>query len=146
MFDINPFWISSKFNLPEHAINWEWLSISLFFWTWPINLSRALCLPTSSLVAITFPLLSISALAWIPPVFENSDCSLINNFGEFKITFLLIFGNDKSSLLLLIISNESKDVFPQTPQEELVKKFLFNFPISIFFISFIVASISFWRL
>ena len=62
ILDINPFWISSKFNLPEQAINCERLLSNFFFCTWPINLSRALCLPTSSLMAITFPVLSINAL------------------------------------------------------------------------------------
>ena len=47
-----------------------------------MSLSRALCLPTSSLVAITFPSLSIKELACIPPVLENSDCSFVKSSGE----------------------------------------------------------------
>ena len=146
ILDINPFWINSKFNLPEHAINWEWLSISFFLCVWPISLSKALCLPTSSLVAITFPSLSISALAWIPPVFENSDCSFVNNSGDFKIVFLLILGKDKFNFSFFITSTVSKDVLPHTPHEELVKKFLLNFSISIFFELLMVASILFCML
>jgi len=52
ILDISPFWINSKFNLPEHAINWEWLSIIFFLCEWPISLSKALCLPTSSLETV----------------------------------------------------------------------------------------------
>ena len=54
---------------------------------------------------------------------------------------LLIFGKDISNFSFLITSTVSKVVLPQTPQEELVKKFLLNFPISIFFELLIVASI-----
>ena len=57
-----------------------------------------------------------------------------------------ILGKDKFNLSFLITSTVSRDVLPQTPQEELVKKFLFNFPISVFFKLLIVASILFWRL
>ena len=81
ILDISAFCTNSKFNLPEHAINWERLSINFFLWTCPISLSRALCLPTSSLIAKTSPLSLINELAWIPPVLENSDCLLINSFG-----------------------------------------------------------------
>ena len=35
----------------------------------------------------------------------------------------LIFGKDKSNFSLLIASTASRDVFPQTPQEEFVRKF-----------------------
>ena len=47
---------------------------------------------------------------------------------------LLIFGKDISNFSFLITSTVSKVVLPQTPQEELGNKFLFNFPISIFFV------------
>ena len=96
ILDIKLFWTNSKFNLPEHAINCFFASIRLFFWVYPISLSNALCRPTSSLVAITFPEPSIKELAWIPPVFANSVCSFIKSSGDFLIIFSLIRGNDRS--------------------------------------------------
>ena len=53
------------------------------------------------------------------------------------------FGNNKFNLSFLITSTVSKEVLPQTPHEEFVKKFLFNLPISMFLILLIVASILF---
>ena len=49
----------------------------------------------------------------------------------------LIKGKDKSNFSFFKISIESKDVFPQTPQDELVKKFLLSLSISKFSILFI---------
>ena len=54
-----------------------------------------------------------------------------------------ILGKDKFNLSFLITSTVSRDVLPQTPQEEFVRKFLFNLPISMFFMLSIVASILF---
>ena len=85
ILDINAFWTNSKLSLPEQAINWFSGLMILFFNACPINLSKALCLPTSSRIATTSPLLSISALAWIPPVFENSDWLFWRNSGDLKI-------------------------------------------------------------
>ena len=96
-------------------------------------MSKALCLPTSSFIAKTFPESLINELACIPPVLENSDCLLINNSGDFKIIFSLIFGKDKLIFHFLIISIASKEVFPQTPHEEFVKKFLLIFLYQYFY-------------
>ena len=109
-------------------------------------MSKALCLPTSSRVEITSPLSLIKALACIPPVFANSDCLLIKSLGAFIIISSFINGNDKSNFSFFRTSMESKEVFPQIPQEEFVKKFLFNLPISKFLVLFIVASITFFKL
>ena len=88
-----------------------------------------------------FPKTSINELACIPPVFENSDCLLINKSGDFIIISFLILGKDKSSFSFLITSTVSSEVFPQTPHEEFVKKFLLILPISILSMLSIVASI-----
>ena len=61
------------------------------------------------------------------------------------ISFLSL-GKFKSNFSFLNILIASKEVLPQTPQEELVTKFLFSFPISKFFVSSMVASIIFFKL
>ena len=109
-------------------------------------MSKALCLPTSSRVAITVPTSSINTLAWIPPVFANSDCSFINRLGDFKIISSFIFGKCESNLSFFNTSIESNEVFPHTPHEEFVTKFLFNLPISKLSVLFIVASITLCKL
>ena len=48
-----------------------------------------------------------------------------------------------SNLFSLITSTVSREVFPQTPHEELVIKFLLIYPISMFLALFIVATILF---
>jgi hypothetical protein len=51
---------------------------------------------------------------------------------------MMYFGIDFNILSFLIISKESRDVFPHTPQDEFVKKFLLILSISIFSELFIV--------
>ena len=129
---IKTFWTNSKFNLPEHVINCVFGFNWLFFKVFPISLSRALCLPTSSLTLISFPSLSNKPLACIPPVLLNSDWFSLNKLGAWIITSLEIWGSVEFVLSFFIISKASREDFPQTPQEELVKKSLLIFEILIF--------------
>ncbi len=91
ILDISAFCTNSKFNLPEHAINWERLSINFFLWTCPISLSRAVGPTTDYLIAKTSLWSWINELAGSPQCVENSDCVLSNSCGGFKILFLLRF-------------------------------------------------------
>jgi len=59
------------------------------------------------------------------------------------IISLEILGKDFKTLSFLIISNESKEVLPQTPQDEFVKKFLLILSISMFSELFNVTTILF---
>ena len=52
--------------------------------------------------------------------------------GDWMIISLLIFGSEELVLFFLIISKASREDFPHTPQEELVKKSLFIFEIFTF--------------
>ena len=70
---IKTFWTNSKFRRPEHVINWSSGFRKPFNNESPINLSKALCLPTSSFNDSKSPLDEKSPLAWIPPVLANSD-------------------------------------------------------------------------
>ena len=63
IFVIKTFWTSSKFKRPEQVINCSLGLRSLFFKILPTNLSKALCLPTSSLIATNLPLLANNPLA-----------------------------------------------------------------------------------
>ena len=80
---IKTFWTNSKFRRPEHVINWSFGSRWLFTSESPINLSKALCLPTSSLREIKLPFDENNPLACIPPVFENSAWLFLRAEGEF---------------------------------------------------------------
>jgi len=102
--------------------------------------------PTSSLRDIIWPLLENNPLAWIPPVLENSDWLSLNVAGDLIIISLEILGKDFKVLSFLIISNESKEVLPQTPHDEFVKKFLLILSISTFSELFNVATILFCSL
>ena len=55
----------------------------------------------------------------------------------------MILGSDEFVLFFLIISRASREDFPHTPHEELVKKSLFIFAIFIFLELFKVANILF---
>ena len=88
-----------------------------------MSLSKALCLPTSSFVATTFPLLSINELACIPPVFENSDCSLTSKLGDFNKISLLIFGKDKFNFSLLKLQEYQERFFHKHHKMNLLKNF-----------------------
>ena len=63
IFAINAFCTSSKLSLPEHVKNWLEGFNNFLLRIKPINLSKALCLPTSSFIAITFPLSENNPLA-----------------------------------------------------------------------------------
>ena len=63
--------------------------------------------------------------------------------GDLTITSFLILGSNGFALFFLIISRASREDFPHTPHEELVKKSLFIFAIFIFLELFKVANILF---
>ena len=113
-------------------INWSFGLRWLLFSESPIILSNALCLPTSSLKDIKFPFDENNPLAWIPPVFANSDWFFLSIDGELIIISLDNFGFNLGVLSFLIISKASSEDFPHTPQDEFVKKSLLIFEIFTF--------------
>ena len=109
---IKTFWTNSKLSLPEHVINWDFGSSLPFFKVQPISLSKALCLPTSSLKSISSPLELKRPLAWIPPVLLNSDWASRNVSGDWIIISFEIFGSEAWVLFFFIISSASNEDFP----------------------------------
>ena len=66
-------------------------------------------------------------LAWIPPVFANSDWFFLRIDGELIIVSFDNFGFDLGVLSFFIISKASREDFPHTPQDEFVKNSLLIF-------------------
>jgi len=97
------------------------------------------------------------AWSWACYCFEITKLEMVENFfyawsaNQLSASLRIIpIGSTKAQIiqrdLLKIISKVSKELFPQTPQEEFVKKFLFILPISIFLELLIVTIILFCKL
>ena len=102
-----------------------------------------MCLPTSSLKVISLPSDENNPLAWIPPVFANSDWFSLKVDGDLIIISFDNLGFNFGVFSFFVTSKASREDLPHTPHDELVKKSLFIFEIFIFLELFKVANILF---